>query len=166
MRFYISLFFCVVLLFGCAEKEDTPPQYIQMHNMAMLLTDIHIIDGSLYSVPQSPDSLTKHGLGFYLGVFKAHRTDSTQFKKSMQYYTTRPDKFAIIYGRVTSNLKEKLDSLTKLKPKVNQDSLQKAKTKQTADSIQKVRTSKKADSLHIVEVLKKAKAVKKIKSKG
>ena len=114
MRFYIALFFCLVLtLPACNSDEDTPPGIIELHHMASLLTDVAIIDGSLNNLSQQPDTLRLHGLHLYIAVFKLHHTDSVQFKKSLQYYANRPDLLVRIYDGVNHRLSKKLDSVQK-----------------------------------------------------
>jgi hypothetical protein len=85
--------------------------------MVSLLTDIHIIDGKLGDVNPAPDSLYKYGIGDYLVIFKRHKTDSAQFRKSFKYYTIHSDEMLKIYEQVAKNLKKKTDSLTKLSQK-------------------------------------------------
>jgi hypothetical protein len=119
MRYYIILFFLIpVFLLSCGKKE-APPGILKADNMVSLLTDVHLVDGSLYSVPQQPDTLYKVGLNKYLNVFKLHHTDSLQFRNSMQYYSMHPDEMEEIYTQVTQNLQNKLDTLNKTPSKKN-----------------------------------------------
>jgi hypothetical protein len=114
MRIYINLFFLGILFFSaCNSKEKTPAGVIAKDQMAGLLTDVHIVNGTLYATPQMPDSLYKYGMGKYLNVFKQYHTDSTQFKKSIIYYASKPDELENIYQQVMDNLKAKQDSLNK-----------------------------------------------------
>ncbi|RKR85537.1 uncharacterized protein DUF4296 [Mucilaginibacter gracilis] len=147
MRFYLILFFCVGFLFtSCSDGKKIPSDVIPEHDMAELLTDIHIVDGSLYDLPQMPDTLSKHGMGLYLAVFKVHHVDTTLFKKSIKFYSTRPDLLGEIYTGITERLQKKIDSLQKHKPKMNQDSLKKANVKRAADSIKTAKARLKLDS--------------------
>ena len=128
MRFYLVLFFCVsVFLCGCSDDKGIPDGVIKEHQMSLLLTDIHLVDGSLYNVAPIPDTLAKHGLGLYLAVFKLHHTDTTQFKESLKFYATRPDLLTDIYTGVTNRL----------------DSLQAAKTKAVKPAVAHLKLRKK-----------------------
>jgi hypothetical protein len=101
--------------------------------MTELLTEVHIVDGSMYNVIQLPDSLYKYGYNKYNALFKKYNTDSVGFKRSMKYYSSHPELLQKIYDQVTINLKTKSDSVTKLY------NLQVAKdSKRIADSLQKV----------------------------
>jgi hypothetical protein len=110
MRKYIMLFFLVPLLFSC--KSSTPPGILDQEQMAAVLVDVHIVNGTLAGMAQHPDTLYKNGIDKYQMVFKQHHTDSTQFKNSFKYYTSKPDKLSAVYDEVINRLKEKTDSLT------------------------------------------------------
>jgi hypothetical protein len=165
MRFYLTGFFCVVVLFiSCVDNTRyVPPELIQEHAMAELLTDIHLVDGSLYSVPQQRDSLSKHGLGLYLAVFKAHHTDSIQFNKSLKYYTLHPDMMNDIYIGVNRRLESKLDSLGKVKDKTKPDAqaILQARLKRANDSLARVKAQLKIDSTQKAHLKKKTSKKKK-----
>jgi hypothetical protein len=139
MRFYKILFFCLLLfLLGCNSEEKPPVDVLNRHHMALLLMDMHIIDGTLYNMPQQPDTLAKHGLAMYYALFKAYHTDSTQFKKSLRYYTTHPIELNLIYNGILDRLKVKADSLQKIANKIAADSAAIKKITAKADSMKKV----------------------------
>lgn len=151
MRFYLMGFFCVSLLFvACAGSDwrKIPPGIIPEHNFAEMLTEIHIADGSLSAYPNA-DSLAKHGMGLYLAIFKLHKTDSAEFRKSLKFYTTRPDILSEIYTGVNLRLEKKVDSLKKIIAKTELDSVNRTKAKQKlkADSVKKAGVKVKADSI-------------------
>jgi Domain of unknown function (DUF4296) len=133
MHKYNSLFFSVLIFFAACKGADTPTGIIKEEKMAALITEIHIADGSLYSVAQVPDSLYKYGTGKYLAIFKKFDTDSVQFKKSYKYYTSNPEMLASIYDQVVINLRLKTDSVNK----ANQAQITK-NSKRVADSLKKL----------------------------
>src|SRR6185312_9603169 len=114
---YIVLFFSVMIILSACKHDKTLAGIISEPRMIHLLTEVHIIDGSLTNVRQEPDSLYKYGLGKYLALFKKYHTDSAQFKKSMNYYAMRPTELLKMYDRITPNLKQKTDSLNKIQYK-------------------------------------------------
>ena len=117
MRKYITLFFSVTfLLYACTENK-TNGGIIKHDQMVSVLTEVHIIDGGIYSIGQNPDSLYKYGTGRYLALFKKHHTDSAQFTKSLKYYTTQPVELQAMYDQIIKNLTKKADSLSKLQQK-------------------------------------------------
>jgi len=133
MRKYYSLFFSVLLLLFACDRTNTPPGVIKPGPMTNLLTELHIVDGAMYNLMQTQDTLYKYGTGRYLALFKKFHTDSIQFKKSLKYYSNNPELLETIYEQVVVNLKDKSDSLTKL------NQLQIAKdSKRREDSLKKL----------------------------
>jgi uncharacterized protein DUF4296 len=130
---YNRLLFSLLLFVTACVSHDTPKDVLDQKTMTSLLTELHIIDGSLYTVMQVPDTLYKYGHGKFLVVFKKYHTDSVQFKKSMQYYCNRPDLLQTIYQTVGDNIKQKNDSLTK----ANQKQIE-AENKKRTDSLRKL----------------------------
>ncbi|TFF35629.1 DUF4296 domain-containing protein [Mucilaginibacter psychrotolerans] len=113
MHKYIILFFSVLMLFAACSGNNAPEGTIAEEPMISLLTDVHLTDGSLYSVSQTPDSLYKYGSARYKALFKRHHTTDKQFKASLKYYTTQPVKMLEMYDRVSANIQAKIDSLNK-----------------------------------------------------
>ncbi len=117
MHKYITLFFSVSLFLSACKGGKATEGIIKHDRMVSLLTEVHIIDGSMYSVKQDPDSLYKYGTGKYMALFKKYHTDSVQFKKSFSYYATQPAELQVMYDQILINLKQKADSLNKLQLK-------------------------------------------------
>ena len=113
MRKHITWFFSA-LLFLCACRGNTPKGIIDRDDMVRLLAEVHIVDGSLYNQAVN-DSLYKYGTDRYAYVFKQFHTDSTQFKRSVKYYTTQSDELMKMYIEVGRILQKKSDSLTKVR---------------------------------------------------
>ena len=138
MHKYNKLFFSVLIFLAACSGNKIPNGIIAQDKMTNLLTDIHIVDGSMYSVMQFPDSLYKYGTDKYHMVFRKYHTDSVQFKKSFQYYAAHPDKMEAIYEQITINIKQKSDSLNKLNlDKINKDN------KRRTDSLNKLQKQAK-----------------------
>ena len=133
MHKYNKLFFSVLIFLIACHGNKTPDGILDQEQMTNLLTDIHVVDGSMYNVLQIPDSLYKYGTDKYLIVFKKYHTDSIQFKKSFKYYTTNPEKLATMYEQVAKNIKQKSDSLNK----INLDKIAKDNKRRT-DSLNKL----------------------------
>jgi hypothetical protein len=110
---YITLFFSVTFFLTACSSDKPPANVINADRMTRLLTQLHIVDGGLFNLPQSPDSLYKYGTERYLVLFKQFHTDSAQFKRSLKYYATQPDKIMKIYDKVLDNIRQKQDSVNK-----------------------------------------------------
>jgi hypothetical protein len=117
MHKYIILFFSVSFLLSACNGNKTPGAIIKHDQMISLLTEVHIIDGGIYTITQNPDSLYKYGTGRYMALFKKHHTDTAQFSKSLKYYTTQPLELQAMYEQVIKNLAKKADSLNKIQQK-------------------------------------------------
>jgi len=113
MQKYISLFFSVLLYLTACKSNDVPDGIIKEKEMISLLTDVHITDGAIYTLPQIPDSLYKYGRAKYVAVFKKHHTTDDQFQKSLKYYTTQPDRLQEMYNKIDANIKAKIDSMNR-----------------------------------------------------
>jgi len=132
MRFYKILFsLTLFFLFSCS-RDKAPADLIEEDRFIPLLVDIHLADGYLSSGPQIPDSLNYRGNGLYAAIFKKHRVDSSQFKKSFQYYSSHLEQMNLIYKTVVDQLKAKNDSIIKL-----QAAAEMKKNKHQADSLAK-----------------------------
>ncbi|WP_262887372.1 DUF4296 domain-containing protein [Mucilaginibacter agri] len=150
MRIYINLFFLGLLFLTACKSNDVPAGIIPQKKMTGLLTEVHLVDGSLYQVSQNPDSLYRHGMARYLAVFKQYGVDSTQFRKSVEYYTANPEKMQVMYDQIMDVMTAKTDSMNKVREKYDKaktDSITKAQAKIQAakvDSLKKLKhTTKK-----------------------
>jgi len=148
MHKYIILFFSISLLSCGAKDKSVPNNFIQPAAMAGLLLQIHLIDGTLYNGLQAPDSVYKYGMGRYLETFKTFNTDSSVFRKSLNYYASEPDKLSAIYEQVDLRLKFLTDSVNKLQAKKQAalvDSLKVASAKKA--KLKPGKATKRADSV-------------------
>jgi len=133
MHKYNKLFLLVLIFLTACIGNKEPNGIISQNQMTNLLTEIHIVDGSMYSILQVPDSLYKYGTDKYLMVFKKYHTDSVQFSRSFKYYTTKPEILETMYEQVTKNIQQKADSVNKLNlDKINKDN------KRRTDSLNKL----------------------------
>ncbi|WP_183560754.1 DUF4296 domain-containing protein [Mucilaginibacter sp. SP1R1] len=158
MHKYLILFFSVTLFLCACKSTGVPNGIIKPNKMAGLLTEIHLIDGGLYSHVQNPDTLYKYSMGNYLAAFEKFHTDSATFKKSMDYYSTEPDKLSAIYDSVDNRVKALSDSVAKIQMKVRQTA-QKAdslKAIHRADSVKKA-AQKPVKPVRAIDSLKKLK---------
>jgi hypothetical protein len=122
MRKHNILFFLALLFLGACIGSSVPDGIIGQNKMTNLMVDVHLVDGSISQIDyQEPDSIYKHGIKRYDKVFEQHYTDSTQFKKSLQYYSLHPEQLEEMYAEITEILQAKIDSINKI------DSLNKIK---------------------------------------
>ena len=149
MKSFLYLFLTLIFLSSC--KPGIPKDIIQPDDMALVLTDIHLVDGYISNV--TPDSAKIIAASYYNGVYKKFNIDSAKFNKSMDYYNVKPAIMDDIYKKVTATLTKqkafiiKTDSLAAVKR--DRDAKKKLKTDSTkrSDSLSRVRAQKKIDSL-------------------
>lgn len=96
----LVLFFVLVFLSSCG--DGTPQDIIAKKTMAPLLTDLHLADG--YASHQYQDTATLKSSIVYKAMFEKYNTDSATIRKSLDYYTKRPDELVLIYQEVEKNL--------------------------------------------------------------
>ena len=116
---YIALFFSVSLFLTSCKRDSTPAGIIEQKKMISLLTEVHLVDGRMYSVLQSQDSINKYGTTRYDALFKRYHTDSATFKKSLRYYAMEPVQLQKMYDTIVTRLKAKSDSLNKVQNKAD-----------------------------------------------
>jgi hypothetical protein len=114
MQKYISLFFSVLLFLTACQSQEPPKGVLNENDMLNLLLDIHITDGSVYQVPQVPDSLYKYSSTKYVALFKRHHTTDAVYKTSLKYYSKQPEQIQAIYAKLETIIKAKVDSLNKV----------------------------------------------------
>lgn len=93
--------------------------------MTSLLMEVHLIDGRMYGIFQSQDSVNKYGTARYDALFKRFHTDSSTFIRSLKYYARKPDDLQKMYVDIVEKLRIKSDSLNKVQHET--DSVKRAK---------------------------------------
>jgi hypothetical protein len=113
MQKYISLFFSVLLFLSACSSDGPPKGILEEKAMIGLLTDIHLTDGTIYTVPQLPDSMYKYAHAKFAEVFKRHHTTDAVFKQSLKYYSKHPELIQDMYAQIEASVKAKIDSVNK-----------------------------------------------------
>ncbi len=96
MRVVVFLF--IVFLFSCRSKTAVPKDVIPVPEMTAILWDVMLADelvGQNYPV----DTANKRfdtSIVLYQQIVQAHHTTQQQFKKSLDFYQSRPDLLQII----------------------------------------------------------------------
>lgn len=97
LLFLLSSFFFTISCNRSAERG-----YLSKNEMANLLTEVHLIDGYMNSLPV--DSTRKIIESMYEQVFVKYQIDSTEFKRNLTHYLQNPVVAKEIYSVVNSNL--------------------------------------------------------------
>ncbi len=104
MKYFLSLFCCVIFLFGCDKPKPIPAYVLPQNRMKTVLVDLHIADGYLNTLAPG-DSINFAAATRYNYIFKKHKITNNQFQKSFRYYSTNPELFDQLYTKVQDSLK-------------------------------------------------------------
>lgn len=94
--------FLVLILLAACSTDKKPPGIVERKNMVSLLSDFHLAEGYISSLPQ--DSARLMANNYYAAVFSKHGTDSVGFNKSLIYYSKDPTVLNQIYTEVQQRL--------------------------------------------------------------
>ena len=72
--------------------------------MTALLTEIHLVEGSVIPMLLEGDSANQYIINNYEYLFKKYNTTNIEFKETMGYYVRNPKQFDKVYEQVIENL--------------------------------------------------------------
>lgn len=102
MKSLLLLFFMMIFFIAC-DSGSSPKGVIGKKEMIDVLTDVHLADG--YASTMYADSNRNHIAAMYMAIYKKHHTDSVGIRKSLEYYSKKPDELKTMYESVNENLK-------------------------------------------------------------
>jgi len=82
--------------------DKTPKDIVARKDMVALLSDFHLAEGYISSLPLDSSRLVAND--YYRAVFKKYHIDSAGFHKSLMYYAKTPDVLDQMYIEVQQNL--------------------------------------------------------------
>ena len=94
---FASVIFCFLLI-CCSPKEPIPNEVFPVKKMQAVLWDVMRADeiANYYKAKDSTiDLLSKH-IQLYDTIFSIHKVTKEDFKRSLQFYQSRPDLLKII----------------------------------------------------------------------
>ena len=115
---------CIIILcifFSCTQKKKVPEDILPPDKMGRLVFDIMRADELL--IQKKTDSIAKDSFSqsnLYKSVFKLHKTNKEEFRRSFVFYENHPDLMKIILDSMHSSLTKKPDLKSKklLKKKI------------------------------------------------
>ncbi len=72
--------------------------------MIELLTEIHLVEGSVGTMNLTGDSAIQFVLNNYNFLFTKYNTNNEEFKETMNYYVKHPKELDKVYEHVVENL--------------------------------------------------------------
>jgi hypothetical protein len=111
--FFLFLALTVLLLLSCNNNSSELPEYVlDQETMAMVLTDIHLIEASLQK--KQNKGLLAFDLAeiYYDTLVRKYSITRLQIDSSMVYYSRYPEIYDAIYTNVITNLSKKENEIT------------------------------------------------------
>ncbi len=136
MNKLVYIFFISTVVFSCTSNTiiKKPDDLIPKDQMVDLLTDLLLANGG----KNIKNINLERDVNYFPVVFEKYKIDTTQFKKSNFYYTSRIDDYDEILKKVENRLKElkkiydkeravldsiRKDSLMQVREKLNRDKI-------------------------------------------
>lgn len=129
MRSLLILFFLFVFFSSCG--DDTTQGVIPKGAMVSLLTDLHLADG--ITSTYYGDSASQKVAIVYKAIYKKYGTDSVAVRKSLSYYTERPEELELMYKQVEVNLLKLQKEEQAREERVQKEALRKIKLQEDAE---------------------------------
>ncbi|MCF2489514.1 DUF4296 domain-containing protein [Dyadobacter sp. CY347] len=108
-------FLLATLLFtSCVSDEKPPKDTMSEEKMATILTDIHLAESRVNRMQlRSLDSSLMIFGKLKSDIWKKHKVDTVAYRKSYDYYMTRPETMTRIYEKVNKNveIREKTNNI-------------------------------------------------------
>ena len=101
----IHLLLVALLVSGCVNDEKLPKDTMSEEHMAVILTDIHLAEARVNRLQlRSLDSSLMIYNKLKADIWKKHKVDTTAYRKSYDYYMTRPETMTRIYEKVNKKI--------------------------------------------------------------
>ncbi|AMC11227.1 hypothetical protein Lupro_08145 [Lutibacter profundi] len=154
MNKFLHIIILSMFLGACTSNTilKKPKDLIPKEEMVDLLTDIFIANGAM----SVKNTNLKRNVNYFPFVFEKYKIDTTRFKESNYYYTSRIDDYDYILGKVDKRLKalkHQYENDLKIR-----DSIKRIEK----DSLRKVTSPKKNKQHEIIKRLQKNRLKKEI----
>ena len=98
-----------IALFACTQEQSVPEGILDRETFKKVLTEAQLIEArvnqELVNVQRSQVPVEK----YYEEVFVQFQIDEEQFKRSFEYYSSRPEELRAIYEEVIAELSRRKD---------------------------------------------------------
>lgn len=107
------LFLTLICLASCTGNTifKAPDDLIEEDEMVALLTDMYLASAAVHK----PSNQGNKNLAYMQLIYQKYEIDSSRFKKSNDYYTTKIDVYEKMMLQVQENLNQLKDSLKAIK---------------------------------------------------
>lgn len=111
MKKTLALIGLVLFFSACnALKDGAPADLIPTDKMALILYEVHKTETMTSRMSFNTFDSAKVAFDYLqLKIFEDFEIDSSQYRKSYEYYASNPDQFAMIYEQVEGMLEKEVD---------------------------------------------------------
>lgn len=103
--------FLVLVIFSCTAKEKIPRDILPQQQMETIIWDLLRADEFVNSYMRNDSSQSKKDehTRLYEEVFRIHKTDKTQFKRSITFYNSHPELLKPVFDSLENKKTTELD---------------------------------------------------------
>jgi hypothetical protein len=101
--------FTLLFLLSCKQggtSIEKPKDCLSEVEMIALLKDLHLAQAHIMLLNPVGDSLKNSYLREYAKVFAIHHTNTVQFRNSLKYYCSDPEKFDQVYNKIIVDMNQ------------------------------------------------------------
>ncbi|HEU4860969.1 MAG TPA: DUF4296 domain-containing protein [Chitinophagaceae bacterium] len=120
MRFFLFITLIVVTV-GCIQDKKIPKDILPQNEMRKVMWDLMRADAYVadFIMKDSTRNQKAESAILYEKIFDIHSTSQETFKKSLEFYESRPDLFKAISDSLRSDERKALEYQTEKKPELD-----------------------------------------------
>lgn len=94
----ILFFFALIFIYSCSSRQEIPVDILSQEKMGVIMWDMFRADEfvSNFGRRDSSHTVKDKSTYFYEEIFRIHKTNKSQFEKSITFYNLHPDLFKTV----------------------------------------------------------------------
>ena len=110
MKYFLSIMIC--LLFCCNNHNEKKPKNILSEtNFVKLIKDLYLAEAAFNLEKKDPEKTENNLENVYSIIYQTHKVSEEKFKKTLDYYSSKPEQLELIYSKIEADLKEELSKV-------------------------------------------------------
>ena len=112
-KIFLVLFFCFFI--SCENKDSVPKNILPKEKMEQVLWDMIEADqfSKQFIAKDSTKNINTENIQLYNQIFQLHHITETDFRRSYQFYTSRPDIFKVVLDSLSIKAGRRMNELYK-----------------------------------------------------
>ncbi len=98
-----------IALFACAQERSAPEGILDRELFKKVLTEAQLIEARVNQELVNAQRAQVPVERYYEEAFKQFQVDEEQFKRSFEYYSSRPEELRAIYDEIIAELSRRKD---------------------------------------------------------